>query len=176
MARPFVVSTAELFRHRGVRHPVTVAGPLAGLVLSTSRLTDDDVVGDLVLEAQGDAVTVTGTITGGWTGECRRCLEATGGAVTVEVTEVFEPHPVEGETYALGREEIDLEPLVREALALALPVAPLCDETCPGPDPRDHPVMVESGDEAGGAGDDGPDGAPSGDPRWAALDALRFDS
>lgn len=176
MARPFVVPTVELFRHRGVQHAVAVAGPLTGLALSSAQLTDDDVVGDLVLEAQGDAVTVTGTVTGRWTGECRRCLEATGGEVTVEVTEVFEPHPVEGETYELGREEIDLEPLVREALALALPVAPLCDETCPGPDPGAHPVTVAADDEAGGPGDDGPDGAAPADPRWAALDALRFDS
>ena len=43
MARPFLISTGELFRHRGARHPLTLAGPLPGLRLSTTRLTGDDV-------------------------------------------------------------------------------------------------------------------------------------
>jgi uncharacterized protein len=166
--RPFVVPTGELFGRRGARHPVTLAGPLPGLALSTTRLTGDDVVADLVLEAQGELITVSGTVTGGWTGECRRCLGSTGGAVTVEVSEIFEPSPVEGETYPLGRDDIDLEPALREALALALPLAPLCDDACAGPDPDGHPVTV--------AADEDGDDRPPPDPRWGALDALRFDN
>jgi uncharacterized protein len=75
---------------------------------------------------------------------------------------VFEPDPVEGETYPLGREDLDLGPAVREALALALPLAPVCRDDCPGADPEAHPVVTE-------------DDAPAADPRWAALDGLRFD-
>ncbi|HET6771912.1 MAG TPA: YceD family protein [Acidimicrobiales bacterium] len=166
MRGSFLVPTGELFRHRGTRQPVTLVGPLPGLVLSTTRLTGDDVVADLVLEAQGETVTATGTVMAGWEGDCRRCLEATGGVVTVEVSEVFEPVPVEGETYPLGPDRLDLAPALREALALALPLAPLCDEGCAGPDPVAHPVAP--------AGDDD-QGEPPADPRWAALDALRFD-
>lgn len=172
MSRPFLVPTGELFRRRGERHRVTLAGPLPGLALSTARLTDGDVVADLVLEAQGDTVTVSGTVAGDWTGECRRCLESTGGRVVVEVSEVFEPDAVEGETYPLGTDSVDLEPALREALALALPLAPLCDEACAGPDPDAHPVTTAAGDEIDSDGD----GAPARDPRWGALDALRFDS
>lgn len=167
--------TGELFRRRGERHGVTLAGPLPGLTLSTSRLADGDVVADLVLEAQGDTVTASGTVAGEWTGECRRCLEPTGGRLVVEVSEVFEPDAVEGETYPLAADTIDLEPALREALALALPVAPLCDEACAGPDPEAHPVTAAPDDDAGGEGGDG-DGAPARDPRWGALDALRFDT
>lgn len=178
MSRPFLVPTGELFRRRGERHRVTLAGPLRGLALSTSRLADGDVVADLVLEAQGDAVTVSGTVAGDWTGECRRCLEPTGGRVAVEVSEVFEPDAVEGETYPLGTDTIDLEPALREALALALPVAPLCDEACAGPDPGAHPVTTAADDEVddGIGGESNGDGRPAGDPRWGALDALRFDT
>jgi DUF177 domain-containing protein len=165
VTRPFLVPTGELFRHRGVRQQATLVGRLPGLALSTSRLTDDDVLADVVLEAQGDVVTLTGTVTARWTGECRRCLETTGGDVTVEVSEIFEPDPVEGETYPLGRDDVDLEPVLREALALALPLAPLCDEACAGPDPEAHPVTTEHDDDA-----------PQADPRWRALDALEFDS
>jgi uncharacterized protein len=104
-------------------------------------------------------------VTAGWEGECRRCLETTGGVVTVEVSEVFEHDPVEGETYLLGPDLLDLAPALRDALALALPLAPLCDEACAGPDPEAHPVATTSDDE----------GQPLADPRWAALDGLRFD-
>jgi uncharacterized protein len=174
VSRPFVVPTGELFRQRGVRHAVTLVGPLPGLALSTARLTTDDVVADLVLEAQGETVTVSGTVTGWWEGECRRCLETTGGEATVELSEVFEPDPVEGETYPIGRDDLDLEPAVREALALALPLAPLCDDACRGPDPDAHPVTRESDADAAGAGANG-ESHPA-DPRWGALDSLRFDT
>ncbi len=157
---------------------MTLAGPLSGLALSTSRLADGDVVADLVLEAQGDTVTVSGTVAGDWTGECRRCLEPTGDRVVVEVSEVFEPDAVEGETYPLGTDTIDLEPALREALALALPVAPLCDEACAGPDPAAHPVTTAADDEVddSNGGESNGDGLPARDPRWGALDALRFDT
>jgi uncharacterized protein len=174
MSRPFVVSTGELFRHPGARQRVQLAGPLPGVVLSTSRLTDDDdVQADLPLEAQGSALTVMGRLVGRWTGECRRCLATTGGELEVGLQEIFEPDPVEGETYRLDRDQVDLEPALREALALALPLAPLCDEACAGPDPEDQPVTVEDGSEGDGANGTNAEGPA--DPRWSALDALRFD-
>ena len=163
MARPpFLVATGELFRHPGTRQHLALAGPLPGLALSTTRLTGDDVVADVVVEAQGEAVMLTGAVTAAWEGECRRCLGPTGGEVAVELREIFEPHPSEGETYPLGRAELDLEPVLREALALALPLAPVCRDDCPGPDPDAHPLRPE-------------DGAAPADPRWAALDTLRFE-
>ncbi len=184
MPGPFVVPTGELFRHRGARHPLTLAGPVPGVALSSTRLAGDDVVAEVVVEAQGEAVTATGTVTAGWVGECRRCLDETDGTVVVELSEVFEPSPVEGETYPLGPDHLDLEPAVREALALALPLAPLCDPDCPGPDPDAHPVAAGpepaagargcGGERLGGARE-GDGAAPPADPRWAALDALRFD-
>ena len=169
MASPFLVPTGELFKHRGVRQRFTRSARLPGVGLSSSRVTDDEVVVDVTLEAQGPTVTATGTVTGRWAGECRRCLEATGGELEATLSEVFEPEPVEGETYPLGRDFLDLEPAVREALALALPLAPLCDEACAGPDPGGHPVTVEPDED-----EDESDDEPA-DPRWAALDQLRFD-
>lgn len=162
MTRPdFLVPTGELFRHPGARQRFVLSGPLP-LALSTTQVTGDDVVADVLVEAQAGTVILSGTVTGRWAGECRRCLEATGGEVVVELREVFEADPVEGETYPLGRDDIDLEPVLREALALALPLAPLCRDDCPGPDPEAHPV---------GTGDEG----AAADPRWSALDALHFE-
>jgi len=165
---PFLVPTAELFRHRGTRSRVERHGPLPGVELSASRLADGkDVSADLLVEAQGETVIVTGTVTAEWEGECRRCLNTTGGELSVDLQEVFVTDPVEGETYPLGRDHVDLAPALREALALALPVAPLCADDCAGPDPESHPVTVASDDE--------PAERPA-DPRWAALDGLDFDT
>ena len=137
MNNPFLVPTAELFRHRGSRSRVERHGPLPGVELSASRLADGkDVSADLLVEAQGETVIVTGTVTAEWEGECRRCLTTTGGELSVELQEVFVTDPVEGETYPLGRDHVDLAPALREALALALPVAPLCADDCAGPTPR----------------------------------------
>jgi len=183
MGSTFRVAIGELMRHPGTRRQVTRTGPLPGVALSSSRLAEgDDVRLDATLEAQGTTVMLTGTVTGAWVGECRRCLDATGGDLVVELREVFEPDPVEGETYPLGPDHVELTPAVREAVALALPLAPLCREACAGPDPDGHPVAA--GRDGGGGDDaDGDDegdgtnghGEARRDPRWATLDQLRFD-
>jgi uncharacterized protein len=68
------------------------------------------------------------------------------------------------ETYPLLGDHLDLEPLARDAVLLALPLAPLCREDCAGLCP------TCGAERAGGAC--GCDPAPV-DPRWAALDVLR---
>ncbi|HET6915863.1 MAG TPA: DUF177 domain-containing protein [Acidimicrobiales bacterium] len=68
------------------------------------------------------------------------------------------------ETYPLKGELLDLQPLVRDALLLDLPLAPLCREDCKGLCPT-----------CGADLNDGPCScarAPA-DPRWAALDLLK---
>ena len=69
-------------------------------------------------------------------------------------------------------DEVDLEPVVRDAVLLALPLAPLCGETCAGPDPESFPT--------GPAGErrleeQEAEEEPAGDPRSAALRELRLD-
>ena len=173
---PFVVGVTDQVRHPGTQHRVEVRGPLPGLALSTAWVPDDaEVAADLVLEAMTDGrVTATGRIAAPWVGECRRCLQPVTGVTDTRVQEVFEAHPVEGDTYLLDADRVDLEPLVRDAVLLALPLAPLCRPDCPGPDPE-HPVVVEGelDDEGPGAGD-GEDDQPA-DPRWAGLRELHFD-
>jgi uncharacterized protein len=168
MRNPFLVDVGEELRHPGVRRSLVRSAPLPGVVLSTTRVPDDaDVEADLVLEAQGATIIVQGTARAPWVGECRRCLGPTRGEITVDLHEVFEHEPVEGETFPLVGQLVDLAQMLRESLALALPLAPLCSEDCAGPDPDEHPVLVPAdGDEAG----------PPADPRWAALDELRFDA
>jgi uncharacterized protein len=160
---PFVVGVTELLRHPGTRREVTVSGPLDDLAVASSRVAaGTDVEAHLTLEAMSDSsLSATGAITADWVGECRRCLRVVEGSVRADVQEIFESHPVEGETYPLAGDRIDLEPMVRDAVLLALPLAPLCEDACAGPEPDEHPL--------------GGDAEPREDDRWSALKQLKFD-
>jgi uncharacterized protein len=177
MARPFVVSVREALQHPGTRHQFELSGSLSesgGRVGLPSAWIPDDAEAQVTVtvEAQGGSLIVQGTAAAPWRGECRRCLDTTSGTVEVDLHEVFEESPVEGETFPLAGDQVDLAPMLRETLTLALPLAPLCREDCAGPDPDAHPVVADTGAE----GEEG-DGEtePPRDPRWAVLDQLRVD-
>lgn len=91
------------------------------------------------------ALVVRGSISGTFQLTCGRCL----GLATITVDDPdlrltylprAETEPVEEEqlsledldTYTFSGEEIDLEPLVREQLVLAIPMAPQCKDDCKG--------------------------------------------
>jgi uncharacterized protein len=167
MAHPILrIGVMELRRRPGTQRDVLVSTPLPGLAVTGARVPDDaDLEVDATLESIEGAVTITGTVRVPWTAECRRCLDEVSGVVEVELREVFEVHPVEGETYPIEGDEVDLEPVVRDAALLNLPLAVLCRPDCAGPVPEALPVTV-----AGDASEE-----PARDPRWAALDELRLD-
>jgi uncharacterized protein len=162
-AGPLVVGVTELLRRPGVQRRIAVSSELTEVAISSALVPDDvEVEAQLTLEAMSDhAITVKGTITAPWRGECRRCLRSIAGTVSVDVEEVFEARPVEGETYQLDGDRLNLEPLVRDAALLSLPLAPLCEAACRGPEPEGHPI--------------GTDAAASIDPRWSGLGELKFD-
>jgi uncharacterized protein len=172
VARPVLrVGVLELRRRPGTQRDVALRTPLPGLEITSAHVADGaEVVVDATLEAIEGAVTVTGTVTAPWEGECRRCLDPVTGTIEAALGEVFEPHPTEGETYLLEGDEVDLEPVVRDAVLLNLPLAPLCREDCAGPAPEAFPAQVEGEGPDGGA-----DEPPPRDPRWAALDELHLD-
>ena len=163
MTEPLVIGVSELLRRPGTQRDFAVVAELEGLRISSATLPPGaEVAGRFTIEAMSDhAVTVKGDVTAPWTGECRRCLRAIDGTLTARVEEIFETRPVEGETYALQGEQVDLEPLVRDAVLLALPLAPLCEEACPGPEPEGHPIGTAEQHEI--------------DPRWSALRELKFE-
>ena len=169
-ASPLVIGVNEQLRRLGTRKHVEVQAEVPGLELSSARVPDGaEVAVDVMIEAiSHSSVTATGEVTAPWEGECRRCLAIVEGTLTAKVQEVFEAHPVAGDTYALVQEHIDLEPMVRDVVLLHLPLAPLCSEGCAGPAPDVAPVVLPADD------DPDEDSRPT-DPRWSALEGLRFD-
>ncbi len=158
------IGVAELRRHPGDRMEVDRDVDLDGIAVSTAEVppgTPGHL--DVVLESLSDGITVTGTLRVPWHGPCRRCLEDTSGTTEVEVREVFSDSPVDEDLLPLDGDVVDLGPVVHDAAVLALPLAPLCREDCAGPDPEHFPVATEGSTP------------PPVDPRWSALDELRFD-
>jgi uncharacterized protein len=164
--RPFVVDVASLRRHAGNRRREQRQAPVTGLAISGSRVPDGGEVGvDVMLEAlHGGAVMVEGGVTAPWEGDCRRCLGPASGSLTMAVRELFETGSDEEETYRLEDDRIDLEPLVRDAVLLELPQAPVCAEACQGLCPTCGINRNEGTCQCE---------PTSRDPRWAALDQLK---
>jgi uncharacterized protein len=166
-----VLDTRELGRRPGSQREVsrTVPAPadLGIEVLGVPRGSQVEL--DLRTEAVMEGVLVTGTARAALEGECARCLEPISDEIEVRFQELFvyddqgvDPDE-ELEVSMLQGDLVDLEPLLRDAVVLALPFQPLCEDDCPG-------LCVECGarlaDDPGHTHD-----APV-DPRWASLAAL----
>jgi uncharacterized protein len=120
------------------------------------------------LEAVTEGVLVTVTTDVPVTGECARCLEPIEQQVDVHCQELFgysaDVGPDAADGYSLDGDLLDLEPALRDAVVLALPLAPLCRDDCPG-------LCVECGVQLAKAGPEHSHG-PAIDPRWAGLQDL----
>ncbi|MGP0029729.1 MAG: YceD family protein [Acidimicrobiales bacterium] len=181
-ADPFVVPVARLRRAPGTeahevrRGPVALAGPLSEVGIDPGRSVvpaGADAECEVTLRADGAVITAVGTVRAPWEGVCRRCAVAVGGELVIAVHERFaEAVPAGGadgadgaddEPYPVVDDRIDLGPLVRDAIVLEVPAAPLCRPGCLGLCPH-----------CGGDRNEGECGcvAPP-DPRWANLDVLR---
>lgn len=175
---PFVVHVARLRRVPGTRWHEVREGPFdpEGIVRPSTEADSLVPAGasatcDVLLEAFAGGVMVTGTVGAPWQGLCRRCAVEVGGELVVGVRERFAPPPPAGEpeddeAYPLVDDQLDLGPMVRDAVVLELPLAPVCREACQGLCPH---CGADRNEEPCGCV------APR-DPRWANLDVLRSTS
>jgi uncharacterized protein len=142
-----------------------------------------DIELNLKFEAVTEGVLVTGSATAQVTGECARCLGSVATTVTVSLLELYryhedprrntgkrrktedeEPAETDDEERFLDGDLLDLEPALRDAVVLALPMSPLCREDCPGLCVQCGAPLAEAG--PGHTHDDRID------PRWANLAQL----
>ncbi|MGQ0844539.1 MAG: YceD family protein [Sporichthyaceae bacterium] len=121
----------------------------------------------LRLESVLEGVVVSGTARATLVGECVRCLEGLEDDLEVDFAELF-VHPGrdgDDETLWLQDDMLDLEPVLRDAVVLSLPLQPVCEEDCPG-------LCSECGARLAEDPDHGHDRT---DARWAALEGLLKD-
>ena len=178
VTEPFVVPVGKLRRshahtktqHEIRRGEVALAGPLQEAGIDPGRSVvpaGAEAEVDVTLTAFEGGIAAVGTVTAPWEGVCRRCAEPVSGVLEIKVHERF-GDPAGGATadedfYPIVDDHIDLGPMVRDALVLDLPMAPLCRPDCAGLCPQ-----------CGANRNEGDCGcvAPR-DPRWANLDVLR---
>ena len=162
------MSVAEILGKPGNLKEIRVSKELPGIRHALASLTDNPIEGDLKAESVVEGILVTGSLRGKALFECARCLTDTSSQVAVDVCELFvapgHEAPPEEDAYKVQGLEIDLEPMIRDALALALPLNPLCREECQG-------MCAQCGRDL----NQGPCGCVEDelDPRWAALSELR---
>ena len=122
---------------------------------------------DLRLEGLHDGILVSADIETTADAECVRCLDPVTIDVQVEFQELFAYSVDEAFDFAVRDDHVDLEPVVRDTVVLALPFQPVCRPDCPGLDP-----------ETGARLADHPESATREvlDPRWAALQGFTPDS
>jgi len=167
---PFVIDTRELSRRPGSMRTVTRTVPAPeGMGLDVIAVPPgSDVALDLRLEAVMEGVLVSGTAQVHVAGECVRCLEPLEDDLEVDIQELYaypgssSAEADEDEVCQLEGDLLDLEPVARDAVVLALPLQPVCAEDCPG-------LCAECGARLAEDPDHRHDVLDS---RWAALGGL----
>jgi len=172
---PLVLDTHELGRRPGNQRELTLDVPApAELGIEVLRVPEGEQIHlELRLEAVMEGVLVTGTAEAGLIGECVRCLEPIEDEFLVDIQEMYvyddnrrdeSDEDLDDEVSTLEDDLLDLEPLLRDAVVLALPFQPLCQDDCPG-------LCTECGARLADDPDHGHEAAI--DPRWAGLTALQ---
>jgi uncharacterized protein len=168
---PFVIDTRTLGRRPGSmrKDSYTVPAPADLGVEMVGVPEGTEIELDLRLEAVMEGVLVSGTARSPLSGECARCLDPLTSSIEVEFQELYvysdtrSGESAEDDERRLEGDLIDLEPVVRDAMVLALPLSPLCRDDCPG-------LCTECGVRLADAEPDHHHDAV--DPRWAALQGM----
>jgi uncharacterized protein len=166
---PWVIDTRDLGRRPGSMRSYHRDVPLAaGIGLDVIEVAAGaDVSLDVRLESVMEGVLVSGTASAPVTGQCARCLDPLVDQLEVELIELF-TYPDTATDNSTDPDEVsrvvdglvDLEQVVRDAVLLALPQAPLCSEDCSG-------LCPECGDKRAELGTD--HRHEKMDPRWTVL-------
>src|SRR5436305_1644245 len=101
-SHPFRIPVADLLKRPGAQSTARVSAPLSGLHAPGAEVPDDaPITVDVSLERVPDGIVVRGSVSTQWHAACSRCLAPVGGDLSLHVDELFEPHPLAGETYQL---------------------------------------------------------------------------
>ena len=163
---PLVLDLRDLGRRAGtmltLNRTVPAPAELGDEVIGVPAGSDIEL--ELRLESVEEGVLVTGSVRVTVQGSCSRCLDPIGFELIEPVQELFcypDGHDDEDLRWVQG-ETIDLEPTVRDAVVLDLPLAPVCRDDCPGLCSECGARLADSPDHKHEASD----------PRWAGLAQL----
>ena len=163
--RALRINASELRRQPGSRRRVELSIPPDALDLGDGRVTGDVAVA-VDLESTIDGIVVGGTASVGWSDACRRCLRPIEGVAVAHVDELYQDHVTDPDAFPIEGDQLDLAPMTRELVLLALPDAPLCRDDCAG-------ICAVCGNDRNVEPCDCDNTVR--DERWAVLDQLDLD-
>jgi uncharacterized protein len=130
-----VLDVRDLVGHPGASREVHLAEPVAGMATELAFVPDDRALdADLLLESVVEGVLVSGRLGGVLVESCARCLMPFEQPFELQVQELFAPGPAaqEADEYPLLEGQLDVEPMIRDAIVLSMPFSPLCRPDCQG--------------------------------------------
>jgi len=168
---PLVFDTHEMGRKPGAERTLQLTVPApADLGYDVYAVPEGSPVDiELRLEAIMEGILATGSASARAVGECVRCLDPIDEAVVVGFQELYlydapsSQEETDEEDHVLEDELLDLEPVLRDAVVLALPHNPLCGPDCPGLCPECGARLADDPEHTHGEAID---------PRWASLSQL----
>lgn len=165
------VHVGALRQRLGQRLSVDVEVLLPERQVIATRTTSKPITGTLTIESIERGVSVSGYLQVHWAADCRRCIEPVTGVEHAFVDEIFQiGADPGGDLIPFDGETVVLDQVIHDTALASLPLLPLCDDSCQGPDPDryrpgvgERPVDPDASDRH------------AGDPRWAALSELKLE-
>ena len=163
------IPVAEILGRPGHYRDFRLVETLDGVATALARLDPPSIDARLRAESVMEGILVTGPAAGSAVFTCARCLKEFPATIEIDVVELFAtPERIRDEedsdAYPISGTEMDLEPMLRDVLTLALPLNPHCAEDCTGLCARCGRALVDGACDCS---------HEERDPRWAELDALK---
>jgi uncharacterized protein len=127
------VEVSELLRHPGASKRLSFVEEVDELALDMGRV-EPLLRFDLLLEGLVDGIRVSGAVTGEYALACSRCLRSFTRPLEVSLDELL-AYPEQGtddDRYEIVGDHAHLQPIVRDAVVLDMPLNPLCRPDCRG--------------------------------------------
>lgn len=177
-AKSTIIDVSRLSRQPGSMLEISREIPApADLAVAMARVPEGSTVDvDLTLESVVEGIWVSGTADVEVTAECSRCLDPIAWSESISIEQMYRYPPTDArgaiieavdedeDTPEVVDDTVDLEEPLRDAVVLALPLAPLCSPDCGG-------ICPTCGERVEGEAHD----HPVNDPRWSALESLLKD-
>ena len=127
-----VIDISDVSATPGAAKEVRRSEPISGVKVPLVWMRDDEPA-EISLLAEGiiEGILVSGEVAGKLHLACSRCLREFEDPFTHEVEETFF-YSSPDETYHVVDQRIDLEPMLRDVILLAAPLAPLHTADCKG--------------------------------------------
>lgn len=131
---PFLVNVADLSRPRAAPRRIELEAPVTWSVDLSRVLADPPLKASLQLARTSGGLVVTGSADARAEHTCYRCLRRTQADMHVEIAQLFVAASVADDDgdYVLEGDELDLQPMLRDEVLLAMPLLPVCGDDCAG--------------------------------------------